>query len=127
VSDDSDVPQEIPTPSLPEGWDGDFLSDAEAQYWGQYDEISEARKANKLVVHRVFRWIIPLAIGSAFLAFSVVLGVYVAHLVLPSRLRWLTPEELQQIHNMIFSSVVGGAVAIFGKTYFLDSSDDKKD
>jgi hypothetical protein len=115
---------QIPTPSLPEGWDEDFLSDAEEQYWPNYDELSEVKKANKLAIHRAFKWIIPVAISLAFLGFSIVLGVYVAHLILPKSYRWLSPDELQHIHGMIFSGVVGGAVSIFAKTYFLDSKGD---
>ncbi len=115
---------QIPTPSLPEGWEDDFLSDAEEQYWLTYDDLSAAKKANKVAIHKTFKWIIPIAIGLAFLGFSAVLGVYVAHLIMPERLRWLSPDELQHIHSMIFSSVVGGAVAIFAKTYFLESKAD---
>lgn len=127
MSDDTDPPQEIPTPSLSQGWQEDFLSGAEEQYWDRYDEISEAKKANKLAVHKVFRWIIPIAMCLAFLAFSAVLGVYVLHLILPACYRWLSGDELQHIHSMIFSSVVGGAIAIFAKTYFLDPPSPGKD
>jgi len=113
----------IPTPSLPEGWEEDFLSGAEETYWEEYDEISEAKKANKLLIHKTLGFIIPVAIGLAFLGFVVLLGVYVVHLVIPANRRWLSSDELQHIHSMIFSSIVGGAVAVFAKTYFLDSSE----
>jgi hypothetical protein len=115
---------QIPTPSLPDGWEDDFLSDAEEQYWPTYDDLSAAKTANKLAIHKAFKWIIPIGIGLAFLGFSAVLGVYVAHLILPEHLRWLSSDELQHIHSMIFSSVVGGAVAIFAKTYFLEGKSD---
>ena len=120
MSDDDINPDDIPTPTFPEGWEEDFLSGAEEQYWDRYDTLSEAKKANKLKIHRAFGWIIPIAIGLAFFAFAVVLGVYILHLVLPVYCRWLSPDELQHIHSMIFSSVVGGAIAIFAKTYFLE-------
>ena len=115
----------IPTPELSAGWEDDFLGAAEEEFWDRYDEISEAKKANKLAIHRTIGWVIPIAISLAVLGFVALLGVYVAHLVLAERFRWLSPDELQHIHSMIFSSVVGGAVAIFAKTYFLDSPDDK--
>jgi hypothetical protein len=126
VSDENDIkPEDIPTPELSEGWEDDFLSEAEALYWPKYDEISEARKANKLAIHRTLGCVIPVAIALAFIGFVALLGVYVAHLIIPAEHRWLTPDELQHIHSMIFSSVVGGAVAVFAKTYFLDSKDDE--
>jgi len=114
----------IPTPHLPQGWEEDFLSGAEEHYWPKYDEISEARKANKLAIHKTLKWVIPIAISLAFLGFVALLGVYVIHLIIPLDRRWLLPDELQHIHSMIFSSVVGGAVAIFAKTYFLDTQKD---
>lgn len=127
MSDEGDSPQtDIPTPLLKEGWeDEDFLSGAEELYWPQYDEISEARKANRLAIHKTLGWVIPIAISLAFLGFVALLGVYVLHLIIPAKERWLTPDELQHIHSMIFSSVVGGAVAVFAKTYFLDSPKDE--
>ncbi|MGV3769577.1 MAG: hypothetical protein ACO1NM_06065 [Sphingobium phenoxybenzoativorans] len=124
MSDEGGSFDEIPTPSLPDGWEEDFLSDAEEQYWDRYDEISEAKKANKLVIHKTFGCILPIAIIMGFLAFAAVLGVYVVHLVIPDDRRWLKPEELQHIHSMIFSGVVGGAIAVFAKTYFLDKKGD---
>lgn len=120
MSDGEIESSEIPTPVLSQGWEEDFLSGAEEQYWDRYDEISEAKKANKLAIHKAFGWIIPIAIGLGFLAFSLVLSVYILHLILPESRRWLSSDELQHIHSMIFSSVVGGAIAIFAKAYFLD-------
>ncbi len=125
MSDDDEAnANDIPTPELSEGWEDDFLSGAEELYWPRYDTISAAKKANKLAIHKTLRWVIPVAIALAFLGFVAILGVYVIHLIVPSNQRWLTSDELQHIHSMIFSSVVGGAVAIFAKTYFLDSKDD---
>jgi hypothetical protein len=124
VTEEDSPASEIPTPVLSQGWEEDFLSEAEVQYWDRYDEISEAKKANKLAIHKAFGWIIPIGITLAFIAFAIVLGVYIAHLVLPADCRWLSNDELQHIHSMVFSSVVGGAIAIFAKTYFLDEKKD---
>jgi hypothetical protein len=109
----------IPEPDL-DDWQTDIASQMEADNWDKLDEISKAKKETSLAIHKVFSWIIPIAIGLAFLMFSIVLGVYVAHLILPTNQRWLTADELQHIHNMLFSGVVGGAVAIGARTYFLD-------
>lgn len=121
MSEDGVEADDIPDPEFPPEWQEDAPSTAEESAWTKYDEISEARKANKLSIHKAFKWIIPIAIILAFLGFVILLGVYLANLVLPLRCRWLEPDELQHIHNMVFSSVVGGAVAIFAKTYFLDT------
>lgn len=122
MSDEEGNLADIPTPELSQGWEEDFLSGAEQEYWPIYDEISEAKKANKLAIHKAFGWIIPIAISLAFIGFTLILGVYVLHLILPNYCRWLSEDELKHIHSMIFSSVVGGAIAIFAKTYFLDEN-----
>lgn len=117
-------PEDIPDPVIPDDWEPDARGADEEQGWSRYEALAEAKHANKLAIHKVFRWIIPIAISLAFLGFTILLGVYLAHLVLPHYCRWLTPDEVQHIHSMIFSSVVGGAVAIFAKTYFIDQPKD---
>lgn len=110
----------IPTPDLDGEWETDVASQMEVDNWDDLDDISKAKKATSLAIHKVFNWIIPIAISLAFSIFVIVLGVYVAHLVLPAKCRWLTADELQHIHNMLFSGVVGGAVAVGARTYFFD-------
>lgn len=119
MSEDFDLTT-IPSPELDEGWETDVLSSKEEEYWPEYDEISAQKKATALAIHRVFGWIIPTAISLAFIFFIVVLAVYVAHLLMPDQMRWLTPDEIQHIHSMLFSGVVGGAIAVAAKTYFFD-------
>ena len=114
------VELEIPDPDIDADWETDVTSQMEEDNWGELDEISKAKKATSLAIHKVFSWIIPIAISLAFLLFVIVLGVYVAHLVMPTHRRWLTPDELQHIHNMLFSGVVGGAVAVGARTYFIE-------
>jgi hypothetical protein len=120
MTDESNPPVEIPPPNLSGGWAGDSLSSIEEEHWEDYDEISAQKKWNTLLIHKAFGWIIPIAITLAFVFFTVVLGVYIAHLVLPDSRRWLTPEELKDIHSMLFSGVVGGAIAVAAKAYFFD-------
>jgi len=122
MSDDSSPPVDVPPPDLAEGWTGDSLSSMEEEYWPDYDEISAQKKWNTLLIHKAFGWIIPSAITLAFVFFTVVLGVYIAHLILPASMRWLTAEELKDIHSMLFSGVVGGAIAVAAKTYFFDEN-----
>lgn len=123
MTEKNDELPDIPIPNLTEGWEDDFLSGAELHYWDKYDELSEAKKANRLAVHKAFGWIIPIAISLAFLGFAILLGVYVIHLIIPADYRWLSNDELQHIHSIVFSGVVGGAIAVFAKTYFLDEND----
>jgi hypothetical protein len=49
--------------------------------------------------------------------------VYVWHLLSQKSWRWLESAELQNIHSIIFSSVVGGAIALIAKTYFAEEKD----
>lgn len=124
MSAEDNDPVAIPDPDLPPDWQDGDVGKAEESVWVGYDEIVEAKKANKLAIHKAFKWIIPAAIILAFLGFVLLLGAYLIHLIIPADRRWLTAAELQHIHNMIFSSVVGGALAIFAKTYFIDAPKD---
>jgi hypothetical protein len=112
---------DIPEPDLKDS-EQDIASVMEDKNWDNLDEISKAKKTTSRRIHEVFSWIVPIAISLTFLFFVIVLGVYVAHLILPLRLRWLTSDELQHIHNMIFSGVVGGAVTVGARTYFSDKA-----
>lgn len=116
---------EIPAPKLDAEWETDTLSKIEEQQWPGYDAVSEQKKANRLAIHKTFGIIIPAAILVAFVLFIVVLAIYVAHLVMPLCWRWLSPDELQSIHDILFSSVVGGAIAIAARTYFFDDKKSK--
>jgi hypothetical protein len=109
----------IPDPELDAGWEYDVASQKEEEYWDKLDTISAQKKRNELSIHKTIGCIVPVAIGTAFLQFLVVLGVYVAHLILPTGQRWLTADELSHIHNMLFSGVVGGAIAIVARMYLL--------
>jgi hypothetical protein len=122
VNDEGNDLPEIQTPILTEGWEEDFLVGAEEQFWPEYDEISEAKKQTRLAIHKAFGWIIPIAIILAFVGFAIVLAIYLLHLIIPTNWRWLTQDELSHIHSIVFSGVVGGAAAIFAKTYFLDET-----
>ena len=112
---------EIPEPDLTDlGWETDPLSLMEEDNWGELDDISKQKQQNELWIHKTIGCLIPAGLVVAFLMFILVLGVYVAHLILPQQCcRWLPPEELANIHNMLFSGVVGGAVAIVARMYLL--------
>ncbi len=116
---DGDFSFEIPDPELDQGWEYDVASQKEEEYWPILDQVSAQKKHNELNIHKTIGCIIPVALVIAFAIFLVVLGVYVAHLVLPTGSRWLTADEIAHIHNMIFSGVVGGAVAILTRMYLL--------
>ena len=110
---------EIPDPLLDDGWEYDIASQKEEEYWDDLDRISAQKKRNELGIHKTIGLIVPIAICVAFILFLVVLCVYVAHLILPTTQRWLTSDELTHMHNMLFSGVVGGAVAIVARVYLL--------
>ncbi|CDO34811.1 exported hypothetical protein [Novosphingobium sp. KN65.2] len=70
-----------------------------------------------MMIHKTVKWIIPTMLILGALMFLAMSGVYVAQILLPERCRWLSPEEIQQLHSILFSSFVGGAIALAGKTY----------
>ncbi|RYG38882.1 MAG: hypothetical protein EON93_01160 [Burkholderiales bacterium] len=96
----------------------------EAKFWDEYDDISKVKRNNTLLVHKTIGWLIPIALVFAFLGFLAMSGIYIWHLISRHDLRWLEAGELQNIHSMIFSSVVGGAIAILAKTYFAAPKED---
>lgn len=115
---DSQLP-DLPSPDL-EGFEEDSLSGREEANWKQLRELSKARHDNALAIHKTIKWLIPGALILGFVGFTAMSGVYVLHLLLPVECRWLTPDEVQHIHSMIFSGVVGGAIALLAKTYLGD-------
>lgn len=110
---------DIPDPELDPGWESDVTSENELQYWSIYAEISQQKHHNTLLIHKTIGFLIPAAIVLAFLFFLFTVGVYIAHILLPESCRWLTTDEVQHIHSMVFSSVVGGAVALGARMYLL--------
>lgn len=120
MSDDQSDTFDIPEPEFIDGWELDTLANFEEQNWDTLDEISKQKRWNKWAIHRTVGCIIPIAICLAFILFIIALVVYVTHLLIPSDFRWLSSDELSHIHSMIFSGVVGGAIAIAARTYFLD-------
>lgn len=116
--------ENIPVPTLEEGWEQDSTSLREAKFWDEYDDISKVKRNNTLLVHKTIGWLIPIALVFAFLGFLAMSGIYIWHLISRHDLRWLEAGELQNIHSMIFSSVVGGAIAILAKTYFAAPKED---
>lgn len=119
MSDEVESGVNIPSPNL-EGWEGDTLSEQEQKNWSRYDEISQAKHKNRLLIHKTVGLLVPAALIVAFLGFVAMAGVYVIHMLIPDSRHWLTDLELQRIHDLIFSSVVGGAIAIVARTYFFD-------
>src|SRR5688572_28107405 len=106
----------LPPPDL-EGYEEDSLSSREVKEWKRLDELSKARHENALAIHKTIKWLIPGALILGFLGFAALVGVYILHLILPVGERWLAPNEVQNIHSMIFSGVVGGAIALLAKMY----------
>jgi len=113
---------DIPAPD-PTGSESDTLANQEVKNWPNYDEISSAKRHNQVLVHKTIGYLIPAALVVAFLCFLAMCLVYVWHLLSRPCWRWLAPAELQNIHSIIFSSVVGGAIALIAKTYFADEKD----
>lgn len=106
----------LPAPQF-EGWQEDSTAATEESAWARQDELSKARHANALMIHRTVKLIIPVMLIFGALLFVAMAGTYVAMLLLPTNRRWLEPEQIQQIHSILFSGFAGGALALIGKTY----------
>ncbi|MFM9978769.1 MAG: hypothetical protein ACKVOP_12085 [Sphingomonadaceae bacterium] len=100
------------------------MSGREETQWKHLRELSSARHDNALAIHKTIKWLIPSALILGFFCFGSLAVIYVLHLVLPPDRRWLSPDEVHHIHSMIFSGVVGGAVAILAKMYLGDAKKD---
>ena len=116
---DEDDQFNLPQPDL-RGFEEDSQADREVENWKRLDQLSKAKHDNTLAIHKTVKFLIPAALVVGFLAFTSLAVIYVLHLLLPVACRWLSPDEVQHIHSMIFSGVVGGAVAILAKMYLAD-------
>lgn len=119
---EGDLP-ELPTLDL-KGFEGDSLKGREETNWKRLDELSQARHSNALAIHKTIRFLIPAGLVVGFLGFLALSIVYILHLTLPDDRRWLLADEVQHIHSMIFSGVVGGAIALLAKMYLGDIKKD---
>lgn len=115
-------PNDIPQPDLGTGWEDDSTSAREERYWGDYEKVTRIKNNNTANIHRVIGWCIPVAIVSSFTGFLVIAAVYIVHIVGPICWRWLSTEEVDAIHNMLFSGVVGAAVTQ-GTRIYLQKTD----
>lgn len=89
----------------------DATSKREEEHWPNLDRLSKQRKLNALAFHRALGWCIPLAILTAFLALLSAVIIYLLHILGPVSWRWLTADEIQHLHNMLFSGLIGAALA----------------
>jgi hypothetical protein len=108
---------QIPDPVLEAGWENDPTSARELQDWDNLDKLSRQKKENVLKFHRALGWCIPVAMALAFAGLAVSAIVYLIHVIGPGGWRWLSPDEVQHLHNMLFSGVVGAALAEWVRHY----------
>lgn len=104
-------PNDIPTPVLEQGWEHDTASAREFENWDQLDKLSRQKRENQLAFHKALGWCIPAAIIAAFVGLLISAVVYLAHVLGPPTARWLTADEVQHLHSMLFSGIVGAALA----------------
>lgn len=97
-----------------EDWKSDPFAKAEAE--GGYD-IDGLKKKNEFHAHQVVGLCIPVFIAGAFLVFAAILVVYMLHLLLPANSRWLSAEEIEHLHNIVFGGAAGAALAGGAKKY----------
>jgi hypothetical protein len=117
VSGEFNIP-ELPEPDVTEVF-GDQKAQQEVEHWDDYERISRQRNSNTLLVHKTIGWCVPVAIILAVGLFFLAVGIYVYHILSPVGWRWLPAAELDHLHNMIFSGVVGGAVATAARVYLV--------
>jgi hypothetical protein len=93
----------------------DSAAKMESAEFGRLAEIEGAKHAVKLAVHKTLSWLVPLSVILAFVLFWVGVVVYAIHLFTPYG--WLKPVQLQDLHTILFSSVIGAVVAQGIKRY----------
>lgn len=71
------------------------------------------RRENRKLRHEIFKW----AVRIVSIVFACIFIVYCIHLVLPEKLRWLSPEDLMQLKSLAVSICVG-VLASFTSGYF---------
>lgn len=69
----------------------------------------------KLAVHKALLWLVPATVILAFTLFWIGVVIYAVHMFSPWG--WLQPQQLQDLHTVLFSSVVGAVVAQGIKRY----------
>ena len=104
-------PLEVPAPVLEPDWQDDPVSNFELENWDRLDRLSRQKKENELRFHKALGCCIPIAIALAFVGLAAALVVYLVHMLGPPSWRWLSADEVQHLHNMLFSGVVGAALA----------------
>ena len=114
--DDSGL--QIPDPLLDSSEVG--LSSDETSSWfaDKYEATSKAKIDVARRVHKLASYLIPLGILFMFLAASALGLVFLLHLILPEGYRWLSPPQVQQVHDLLFSAIAGAAISGMTKAYF---------
>ena len=87
----------------------DSQAGSESSNFIRLDEIEHAKKRVKMAVHRILAWLVPCSVALAFLLFWIGVGIYSIHMATPYS--WLTPEQVQELRTILFSSVLGAVVS----------------
>lgn len=110
-------------PDPPEGWSenqpwqSDTQAAAENSQFGKLDEIENLKKVNRRKVHMVLGWCLPATVVFAFCLFWAGITIYAIHVA--TSWNWLKPEQLKELHTLLFSGALG-AVVIQGARRYLD-------
>jgi hypothetical protein len=96
------------------------MASLEGNVWDKYDSVSGAKNRNKILIQKALGVCLPISVFLAFAAFWISGLILLWHLIGFPQCRWLKPEEITHLQNLLFSSFVGAAVAGGTKHFLLD-------
>jgi len=103
-------------------WEKDSKASNEAENFGKLGAIQErgarltkAKEDVEVAVHVCLGWIVPGSLIIAFILFWMGVIVYLIHMMSPWG--WLKPDQLKELHTVLFSGAIGAIVAQSAKRY----------
>jgi hypothetical protein len=118
----TDLPS-VPPPITPEAgslWSQNSQGRDEERFWANEKKLTGLVGTNRIRALTVFGWIVPYLMILFAVLFGVSVSTWALHFLLPTKWHWLNAEQLSKIQSIIFSGALGGIVASYIKTNFLN-------
>lgn len=98
-------------------WERDKVAQNEIKDWAKLDNIEDQKQKNLLRIHRCLGYIIPASLIFIFAIFLLAIGIYAWHLLTPESWQFLSMPQIAELHNILFSSIVGAGVSQLARQY----------
>lgn len=99
-------------------WTRDELAFQEQKKWPVLGDLKAQQIKNRLVMHQCIGLVLPVGLISIFAIFLSSIFIYAFHLLSPQTWHFLSDVQLSELHNIIFSSIVGAGVTQLARVYF---------